>query len=109
MLRTCNTVRIASLPVLRNDGGGRFAITGEGASAKETRWRDTHKSRGIRGTSVIVNALALTHYLSFIDITGGILLWTKSLKRQPILRGLPRGSRFLLTPRRGKFYTTSSI
>ncbi|MDR0935218.1 MAG: hypothetical protein LBM98_00885 [Oscillospiraceae bacterium] len=27
MLRTCNRVRIASLPVLRNDGGGRFADT----------------------------------------------------------------------------------
>ncbi|MDR0935984.1 MAG: hypothetical protein LBM98_04800 [Oscillospiraceae bacterium] len=38
LLRTCNIVRIASLPVLRNDGGGRFAVmragrwlrTGEG-------------------------------------------------------------------------------
>ncbi|MDR0936077.1 MAG: hypothetical protein LBM98_05270 [Oscillospiraceae bacterium] len=28
LLRTCNTLRIASLPVLRNDGGGRFADTG---------------------------------------------------------------------------------
>ncbi|MDR0937419.1 MAG: hypothetical protein LBM98_12155 [Oscillospiraceae bacterium] len=28
LLRTCNVLRIASLPVLRNDGGGRFADTG---------------------------------------------------------------------------------
>ncbi|MDR0935384.1 MAG: hypothetical protein LBM98_01735 [Oscillospiraceae bacterium] len=27
MLRTCNALRIAGLPVLRNDGGGRFADT----------------------------------------------------------------------------------
>ncbi|MDR0935443.1 MAG: hypothetical protein LBM98_02035 [Oscillospiraceae bacterium] len=27
MLRTCNALRIASLPVLRNDGGGRSADT----------------------------------------------------------------------------------
>ncbi|MDR0937452.1 MAG: hypothetical protein LBM98_12320 [Oscillospiraceae bacterium] len=25
LLRTCNIVRIAGVPVLRNDGGGRFA------------------------------------------------------------------------------------
>ncbi|MDR0936449.1 MAG: hypothetical protein LBM98_07220 [Oscillospiraceae bacterium] len=42
MLRTCNRVRIASVPVLRNDGGGRFADTEEtvardfGASAVVT-------------------------------------------------------------------------
>ncbi|MDR0935091.1 MAG: hypothetical protein LBM98_00245 [Oscillospiraceae bacterium] len=30
MLRTCNVLRIASLPVLRNDGGGRFADTRAG-------------------------------------------------------------------------------
>ncbi|MDR0935148.1 MAG: hypothetical protein LBM98_00530 [Oscillospiraceae bacterium] len=28
MLRTCNALRIAGVPVLRNDGGGRFADTG---------------------------------------------------------------------------------
>ncbi|MDR0935355.1 MAG: hypothetical protein LBM98_01590 [Oscillospiraceae bacterium] len=27
LLRTCNALRIASLPVLRNDGSGRFAVT----------------------------------------------------------------------------------
>ncbi|MDR0936930.1 MAG: hypothetical protein LBM98_09635 [Oscillospiraceae bacterium] len=28
LLRTCNVLRIASVPVLRNDGGGRFADYG---------------------------------------------------------------------------------
>ncbi|MDR0937500.1 MAG: hypothetical protein LBM98_12565 [Oscillospiraceae bacterium] len=28
LLRTCNTVRIVGLPVLRNDGSGRFADRG---------------------------------------------------------------------------------
>ncbi|MDR0935962.1 MAG: hypothetical protein LBM98_04690 [Oscillospiraceae bacterium] len=28
MLRTCNVLRIVGLPVLRNDGGGRFANYG---------------------------------------------------------------------------------
>ncbi|MDR0937587.1 MAG: hypothetical protein LBM98_13005 [Oscillospiraceae bacterium] len=32
LLRTCNTLRISGVPVLRNDGGGRFAVTEEGVS-----------------------------------------------------------------------------
>ncbi|MDR0936698.1 MAG: hypothetical protein LBM98_08465 [Oscillospiraceae bacterium] len=43
LLRTCNRVRIASVPVLRNDGGGRFA--GGGAAAVSPRVR--HGTRTI--------------------------------------------------------------
>ncbi|MDR0937268.1 MAG: hypothetical protein LBM98_11365 [Oscillospiraceae bacterium] len=30
LLRTCNVLRIVGLPVLRNDGGVRFAVTARG-------------------------------------------------------------------------------
>ncbi|MDR0936139.1 MAG: hypothetical protein LBM98_05590 [Oscillospiraceae bacterium] len=35
LLRTCNVLRIASVPVLRNDGGGRFAVTKVGRRLDE--------------------------------------------------------------------------
>ncbi|MDR0935570.1 MAG: hypothetical protein LBM98_02675 [Oscillospiraceae bacterium] len=44
MLRTCKWVRIASVPVLRNDGGGGFADTGEGTQWGKLRFPIIHYS-----------------------------------------------------------------